>query len=283
MKIVLAALFISLFCNDSLYCQTNCDTLTFVSYGSRVRGYYYYSHIRKSPTLIFTQGFMDTGDIWNVGKILSGNRINVFMFDFRGCFNSEGKQSLMNSQEDIGSAILFLKSKGMVDKYGIDTTNIIIGGYSYGGHMSMLYAVKHPENKRVISISGGDLGILGDIVNSSSEIRKQYSDIFKSIKKPAGPVDFAYDNPLEELLQNHEFFYILHQTEKLSDVDILMTGGLDDSVVDMEHYILPLYRKLKKNKSLKIKCLIFQTGHSYKKASITLVEDIANWINKLKH
>ncbi|MEQ8518006.1 MAG: alpha/beta fold hydrolase [Cytophagales bacterium] len=266
--------------NNILLSQTKCDTLTFESEGSKLVGYFYASKKSDSPTLLFTQGFMDSGDIWSIGKTLSNNGINIFQFDFRGCHNSEGKQGLVNSQEDIEAALDFLMSNEMKEKYDIDASKIILGGYSYGGHMSMIYAINHQEIKRVISISGGDLGIFGDLVKSNPNLRKGYSDFFQTIKKPDGPVDFEFDDPIQELIDNQEYFYILKQVDSLSNVDVFLTGGLDDNVVNIEDYILPLYRALKKNKSVKVECNVYQSGHSYKGVSDKLLTDIENWIKK---
>lgn len=266
--------------NNTLLSQTKVDTLAFNSKGSNLIGYFYASEKSDSPTLLFSQGFMDSGDIWNIGETLSNNGINVFQFDFRGCHKSDGKQGLMNSQEDIEAALIFLNSPEMVVKYGIDKEKIIVGGYSYGGHMSLLYAINHPEIKRVISISGGDLGIFGDLVKSNPNLRKGYSNFFQSIKKPNGPVDFEFDDPIQELIDNQEYFYILKQVDSLSNVEILLTGGLDDNVVSMEDYILPLYRKLKQNKTVNVEAQVYQTGHSYKSVSKELLTDIENWIKK---
>ena len=266
--------------NNILLSQTKCDTLTFESKGSKLVGYFYASKKSDSPTLLFTQGFMDSGDIWSIGKTLSDKGINVFQFDFRGCHKSDGKQGLMNSQEDIEAALIFLNSPEMVMKYSIDKEKIIVGGYSYGGHMSLLYAINHPEIKRVLSISGGDLGIFGDLVKSNPNLRKGYSDFFQSIKKPNGPVDFEFDDPIQELIDNQEYFYILKQVDSLSNVDIFLTGGFDDNVVSMEDYILPLYRKLKMNKSISVEAKVYQTGHSYKSVTEELLTDIENWIIK---
>lgn len=272
-------LFLSLlFFNNINYGQPTCDTLIFDSHGYRVAGYFYSSDYPNSPSLIFTQGFMETGDLWGIGKSLSAKGINVFMFDFRGCFQSEGKQGLMNSQEDIGAALDFLTSDPMAETYLIDTSNIIIGGYSYGGHMSLLYAIHHPEVRKVLSISGGDLGIFGELIQASPDLRKGYTNFFQSIKKPNGPVEFQYNDPIQELVDHQDYFYILEQSQKLSNVDILIVGGLDDSVVSLEDYMLPLYRKLKQNTGQKVKFKVYQTGHSYQNVTLDLLEDIELWI-----
>ena len=267
----------------SISLSQECDTLRFDSDGSQVIGYFYSVNLPGSPTLIFTQGFMGTGDIWGIGKTLSSQGINVFMFDFRGCFESEGKQGLMHSQADIGAALSFIRSGGISTKYKIDPTKIILGGYSFGGHMSMLYAIHHPGINRVISISGGDLGILAEQARTHPDIRNDYTGFFQSIRRPKGPVDFKYDDPMKELLDNQAFFSICDQSERLSGTDILMTGGLDDQVVSMEEYLLPLYRKLKKNKGQNLQFIVYQTNHSYKNVSDELLKDMSNWIKMNKH
>lgn len=278
MKKFLLLFTVYIFYSNFLFGQSKCDTLIFQSNGSAIRGYFYASSQVDSPTLIFTQAFFATGDIWNIGKTLSAKGINVFMFDFRGCFKSEGRQGLLNSQEDIKAAIEFLKSKLMTRNYDIDTSDIIIGGYSYGGHMSMLYAVHHPEIKRVLSISGGDLGILADIIKADSTLLTEYSDFFRSIRKPNGPVEFEYSSPIDELTKNQDYFYILKQVKRLANTDILMTGGLDDKTVSLEKMVLPLYRALKKNENQKVKCIIYQTNHSYKDVTSKLLQDIIEWV-----
>jgi uncharacterized protein len=262
------------------FSQTDCDTLTFDSAGSQIVGYFYAANAPGSPTLVFTQGFMETGDIWAIGKTLSHQGINVLMFDFRGCFRSEGKQGLIHSQEDIGAAISFLSSKQMTDEYHIDATKIVLGGHSYGGHMSMVYAIHHPEIRRVITISGGDLGILAELLQTNPDLRKTYADLFQSIKRPKGPILFEYEDPIEELMEKQSFFSIFAQTEKLSHTDILMTGGLDDQVVSIEDYLLPLYRRIRANKGQKIVFKIYQTNHSYRNVSSELLEDVITWINR---
>ena len=98
--------------------------------------------------------------------------------------------------------------KAFVRNGGYRVFRAFLGGYSYGGHMSMIYAINHQEIKRVISISGGDLGIFGDLVKSNPNLRKGYSDFFQTIKKPDGPVDFEFDDPIQELIDNQEYFYL---------------------------------------------------------------------------
>lgn len=278
MKSIILFVLITL-CFENRVCQAQQDTLLFNSEESKVQGFFYNSNIPKAPTLIFMQAFSETGDIWNIGTTLAQNGINVFMFDFRGCFKSGGMLGLMNSQQDISAALEFLYSKEIIRNYNIDTSNIILGGYSYGGHMSMLYAVYHSEVNKVISISGGDLGILVDILKADTSLFNGYSDFFESIKKPEGPVKFEYDKPLNELMENQDYFYILKHIQGLKNTNVFMSGGLDDQTVSLEKMVLPLYRALMKN-NVKVKCNVYQTDHSYSNVRSKILYDMINWIKR---
>ncbi|MCA9748611.1 MAG: alpha/beta fold hydrolase [Romboutsia sp.] len=264
---------------QQLHGSAKCDTVYFKSEDAILTGYFFSSEIDYSPTLIFLQGFMETGDIWNLGKTLSNNGINVFMFDFRGCFGSTGKQGLLNSQKDIDGAFNFLKSKEFSNLYKIDSSNIILGGYSYGGHMAMLYSIYHSKIKRIISIAGGDLGIFASLLIERPELWNSYFNFFNSIKKPIGPVEFVYDNPIDELLENQSYFSICNNATFLQRTDILLIAGLDDQTVLLEKQIIPIYRELKKNKHQKVKIIIYETDHSFKDVSNRMMEELKNWIN----
>ncbi|MBP8726574.1 MAG: alpha/beta fold hydrolase [Saprospiraceae bacterium] len=254
------------------------DTLKFSSGGSTLTGYFFDSHRPGSPTLLFTQGFMDSGDVWGIGKTLSANGINVFTFDFRGCHKSGGLQSLANSQEDLDAALITLKSKELINRYGIDTHKIVLGGYSYGGHMSVLCCIRHPEVKRVVSISGGDLGILANSMAANSELKKKYTAFFQSIQKPAGPVDFLFDDPVRELMEQHVRFDLCRQAHRLAGKDVFLTGGMDDLTVSLEEHIIPVYRRFSKIENIKLTCKIYSCDHSYRNVSTELMNDIAIWI-----
>jgi pimeloyl-ACP methyl ester carboxylesterase len=260
--------------------RRDCDRLVFDSHGSTLVGCFYAADAPHPHTLVFTQAFFANGDPWGIGKALSQRGVNVFTFEFRGCFESEGKQGLRNSQEDIGSALAFLSSSEMRAKYHVDPARMVLGGHSYGGHMSMLYAVHHPEVGRVISISGGDLGVLARQVRADPDLRKGYSDFFRSIGRPDGPVDFAYEDPMQELLDAQPYFSIADQAGSLSDTDVLMTGGLDDREVSLEDHMLPLYRKLRANHGQgRVRFIVYQTDHSYENVSDRLIADVAAWID----
>ena len=56
-------------------------------------------------------------------------------------------------------------SKSTIQMFEVDTTDIILLGYSYGGGMALLGSAYDNRIKRVISIAGGDLSIRAKELN----------------------------------------------------------------------------------------------------------------------
>lgn len=72
-----------------------------------------------------------------IGKQLSLSGINAVTFNYSGTLKSEGKTNHQNSESDIAAAYKFIHSPGNIRMFKIDTSRIILGGWSYGGGMAM--------------------------------------------------------------------------------------------------------------------------------------------------
>lgn len=269
---------------DVSYSQlTYFDTLEIDGHGHTLKGYFFKARSgTKSPTVLFLQGLPgEIGDELDLGKHLSGAGINFFTFNYSGIFASGGKHSLANTIKDINSALAFLTSDKIVRKYQIDTTAIILGGYSFGGGMALTYLQHHPSLSRVFSIAGTDHGQFAHEVTTDSTYMKMMVNYFdKYLKAPAGPIKFVYEKPIDELLRNPDFYHIKLLAAKLSGVDVYLVGALDDRNVTMENHLLPLYRELKKNKGQEVSFRIYQTNHSFRNALSELSQDLIRWIKK---
>jgi dienelactone hydrolase len=115
------------------------------------------------PVVILLQGSPgNTIDVLGLGKLLSMSGINAMTFNYSGSHQSTGTFSFPNCQADIEATLQFLHRPGIIRKFRIDTSAIILAGYSFGGGMATAYAIRHKEIKRLISIAGVDWGIYFD-------------------------------------------------------------------------------------------------------------------------
>ena len=67
-----------------------------------------------------------------LGLELSNNGINVVRFNYRGLWGTDGIFTMGNNLEELESVIKFLLLPNSVESFNIDTSRIIIGGYSNG-------------------------------------------------------------------------------------------------------------------------------------------------------
>ena len=261
--------------------QLSPDPLTYLVEGSKVKGYFFSSGQANAPTLFFTHGFTDSGNKWKIGTALSSSGINVFIIDFRGCYESEGKYSLFNAQKDIHEGLVYLKSSRVRNKYQIDTVNIILGGYSFGGGMVLTYALHHPNVEKVFTIAGLDVGRFSDELTQDYYLANMYAAIFDTVKKPFGPIDFKYEEPLMELFNDAEYFKVMDAEVKMQASKILLIAGREDKTVDYYQHSIPLYKHLKKSDSA-VNLNVYSSGHSFEKVSNQVLTDIISWIKQIE-
>jgi dipeptidyl aminopeptidase/acylaminoacyl peptidase len=231
------------------------------------------------PTILLLPGFPgNEDDVLGLGEELSQNGLNILTFNYRGTYHSEGEYSLKNTQEDIQAAFDFLQDELTVQKYKVDLDRLVLGGWSYGGGMGLIYAANHPEIKQIFSIAGTDHGEFAREYQRNKVFSNMIDEIFDKLKFPQGPVRFSGKPAIRELVQNPDRYDLLSQVSKLAGRDILLIGGWNDPNVVLEHHILPLFRALKREGADKVSIIAFQDGHAFKKNRSELAHAILSWI-----
>lgn len=238
------------------------------------------------PTVVLLPGFPgNENDVIGLGDRLSQLGVNVLMFNYSGTHKSQGLWGFNHVQSDITAALQFLRILPNMTTFGIDTTNIVLGGYSYGGGMAMSYAIDHPEIDKVISIAGNDWG-------EHFEEYVKNRDLKTSLD---GMVDWAVSSGLvrpaegelpKEFLANgtaglDSSLYIKRNAGRLAQKNILLIGAWNDSSVEIETYILPLYRALQAENAQQVRIIAYQDDHSFSHSRDAMANAINNWVKVL--
>jgi pimeloyl-ACP methyl ester carboxylesterase len=206
-------------------------------------------------TVILLQGFPGGEmDVLGVGKKLSEVGINALTFNYSGTHHSEGEINFDNSQKDIQAVFEFIHQSENIQKYKIDTTRIILGGYSYGGGMALTYAANHPEIKEVFSIAGNDHGAFMKEYNRNPEMQKEIDQMFDELKTQKEVVRFGPGGIVKEIaemkiIELNPTYDLRYCVPLLVQKRILLIAGWDDHSVSIENIVLPLYSELKKEKA----------------------------------
>lgn len=266
--------------NYSLYSQSNPIDINLISNGNKLNANIYLATDDfPHPTLIFLRGYPGSeGDQLGLGEKLSSLGINVLLFNYQGTWSSEGEYSFESSMKDAGIAIKFVKSRENIEKFNIDTTNIILGGYSYGGGIALNAAIYNPEITRVFSIAGADESVFGRKMLADTNYRTAREHMLFESFYPNGPIKGDFQAVVTFWLSNLDRYDLVLNADHLKDKDILLIGGWNDTGVALEEHILPLYRKLQDLNANQIEIKAFNTNHSFQNVREELTETICHWI-----
>jgi dienelactone hydrolase len=212
---------------------------------------------------------------------LQKSGINILVFNYQGTFDSEGQFNFENCQNDIGVAISFLKIKNNIRQFAIDTSRIIICGYSIGGSIALTAAIHNPEIKNIISIaSGNDLAIYLKKMAMYPAYRNGFEQRIVSQYSPKGPIkgDSIYlHGYLDTIIPEVDNYDLVKNAAKLRERKILFLVGWQDTDIQMEEYIIPLYRQLESQNPEKVHIKAFETDHTFGNVRNELANSIVEW------
>lgn len=272
-----------LFCSISYLFGQNSPfpvPITFSVEQSVLQGKFYAASGEGSfQTVLLMHGFPgNENDVLGLCRKLAESGINGFTFNVRGTHQSEGEFSFQNSLVDMYFALAFLHQNEVVERFDIDTTRIIIGGHSFGGGISLIYAANHPRIKRVISIAGTDHATLTRKYQQEEKFRQMLDSQLAELNKPKSAVRFKKFPVMEELIENINTYDLRRNAPNLKDKKILLIGGWDDRSVTIEDHLLPFYRTLKKQDNDNVRFIAYQTNHSFENVRDQLARDVISWI-----
>lgn len=253
--------------------------------GVLLKGKYYMSEGSGNfPTVILLHGFPGNEiDVLGLGDQLSEVGINTLTFNYSGTHHSEGEFNFENTQKDIGAVFEFIHQSQNILKFKIDTTRIILGGYSYGGGMAFTYAANHPEIREVFSIAGNDHGAFMEEYKRNSEMQKEIDKMFEDLKARTETVRFGPGGTAKgiaemKVIESNPTYDLRNCAKLLVQKKLLLIAGWDDKNVSVEKIVLPLYRELKKEKAQNVKIVAVHDNHSFGNSREELAEAIIKWI-----
>lgn len=263
--------------------QVDFFPLSFKNEGLNISGIFFKAAVEKpAPTAILIQGYPGRdGDIKGIGGFLKNEGINTYVFNYRGTWKSEGVFSTHNAVSDVIKSVEFLKLPDISDKYNIDTTNIVLMGYSWGGGIVLISGKSCPSVKKIISIGTTDLKIISDKIETDTTYKKLHLGLLDKYSDSQVIRSLMNGEETHRWLAEHKKELDLTKTvDALFDKKILFIGGWNDEQVLVEEHIIPLYRSFKKKNLSNIKLVIFDSDHSFNNVLLELHQSILDWLKK---
>ncbi len=263
--------------------ERNPIEIQFTDNGNQMHGWFYKA-FGNGPfsTVILLHGSVGRdGDIFDLGENLSIEGFNVMTFNYPGAWKSEGVRTDESALKSVQSAINFAKLASSIHSFRVDTSDIILIGYSYGGGMALLGSVISPSIEKVITIAGGDLSVTADQLENNPDARNYFE----------GMVDGILSNPfmargtsgkeyVELLLKDRDKYNLKGYSEQLAKKKLLLLVGWLDHTKRIENDMLPLYRELQSKGAKNVRIKAFETDHSFSNVETELCETIINWLRE---
>jgi esterase/lipase len=250
--------------------------------GNKLDARFWQADKQISPqTVILLHGFPGSvSSPYGLAEKLNKNGINVLLFNYEGSFDSEGVFTWENCLADIGAAISFLKDKKTIEQFAIDTSTITVCGTSLGASFALSAAVHNSEINRVIAVVGGnDLSVYLQNMKKDPAYRAAFE---KRVAKSAasgvrGDAAYAH-NYFEQIIPRYDYFDLIKNADTLAKRQIFFIAAWLDTLVPMEEFIIPTYRRLKKLNPDRVSITAFETDHSFTNARDDLANAITKWI-----
>jgi pimeloyl-ACP methyl ester carboxylesterase len=286
MKTIPIQILTMLFVAFSLTARTVPVKIDLISNGNKLDAKFYaVERGVPSPTVILLHGVPgNDNNPLGLAERLSKSGINILVFNYQGTFDSEGLFNFNNCWNDIGVALDFLKQKKNIRQFSIDTSRIIICGYSLGGSLALTAAVYNPEIKNIIAIAGGtDQSVYLKKMAADPFYRTKFEQRLAGICVPKGPIkgdSIYFHHYFNRVIPDVDNYDLVKNADKLKNREILFIAGWLDITIPMEEYIIPVYRQLKNLNAQNVYIKALETDHSFGNVMDELTNSIADWIKR---
>jgi uncharacterized protein len=233
----------------------------------------------KAPSVILLHGFPgNQSSPLGLAEKLNSAGFNILVFNYQGSFFSEGNFSFDNSIDNVNTAFNFLTDPENQTKYKIDTSKIVVCGYSFGGTIAIESAMYNDKIRYLISIGNDDHSVSIKKATTDLEFRENYRKSVGGSFEPSGPFRGDLKALMDYNIQNVDRYDLVKNSEKLKSKKILFIVGWQDNTSLIEINTLPLYRKLMQINKLNTSIKGFESDHRFYNVIDELTKTIIDWI-----
>jgi hypothetical protein len=233
----------------------------------------------KVPTVILLHGFPgNQSSPLGLAEKLNTAGFNILVFNYQGSYQSEGNFSFDNCIDNVSAAFNFLADPGNQAQFNIDTSKIVVCGYSFGGTIAIESGMYNDKISNIISIANDDHSVSLRKAAADTAYRKGYAQFIAKSFEPAGPFRGDLKAQMELYLQNIDRYDLVKNAEKLKTKKVLFIVGWHDKTSFLEVNTLPLYRKLQQLNAESISIKGFESDHRFNNVIDDLADTITEWI-----
>jgi pimeloyl-ACP methyl ester carboxylesterase len=249
------------------------EELSFVSHGSRVNALMYTAQgAGPHPTVILLHGYPGVERNLDLAQAIRRAGIDVLYFNYRGSWGSQGTFSFANAQEDVQSAVAFVRTPDVALRLRIDPTRVALVGHSMGGWLAFLGAAADPSIKCVGGIEAIDMTYIRGERTPSRRTDSAFIAYADTLTAPGGPLRASSDSLLASLHRNAEAWTLPHHAAELSGRTILLL----DNNRNPGH--ARFAASLRQARATHFTEEVWNTDHTFSDRRIALAHRVVDWL-----
>jgi dipeptidyl aminopeptidase/acylaminoacyl peptidase len=233
------------------------------------------------PTILLLQGGQSGGmDSLQIGANLVESGVNSLTIHYRGAYLSEGLHTFKGIFKDVDYIFSLLHTEEFQKKYNIDSSKIIIGGYSFGSGVSFTAAANNPQIKYVFGVGFLDFSQISKMLANDPQQAEEWFESAAKREAPEGPVRGGVE-ALRYWIKNPDMGDLKKLAPRFKGKKLLLIDGWEDPGPGAENHLVPFYRALKKAGVEDVKILMYHADHSFRNVRKQLAGDILKWISEI--
>jgi len=228
------------------------------------------------PTMVLLHGFPGNEQNLDLAQAVRRAGWNVLTLHYRGSWGSPGVFSLSHVLEDADAAVAFVHQPDIVEKFGIDTRRIVLGGHSMGGFATAGHARHDPALQGVVLIDAWNVGATGDELAKipkaqlPREALKHFDDLGNSLHG-ATAASVAAETIAHRVEWNYQSW-----SPQLTHVPLLVIGasrGIGAENAKLAEGVAAAGGK--------VTAVTFDSDHSFQDQRIALAAEVVDWLQTL--
>ena len=225
------------------------------------------------PTVILLHGYPGVERNLDLAQAMRRAGINVLYFNYRGSWGSSGTFSFANAQEDVLSAIGYLRTPDVALRLRIDPTRIALVGHSMGGWLAFLGAATDPTIACVGGIEASDMTYIRGEPTPSRRTDSAFIVYANTLTAPGGPLHASSDSLLASLRANSETWTLPHHAAELSGRTILLLDNNRNA--GHARFVVSLKQAGAKHLTEEV----WTTDHTFSDRRIALAHRVLDWLH----
>jgi len=250
------------------------EELSFTGGGARLNGFMYVAQgAGPHPTVILLHGYPGVERNLDLAQAIRRAGMNVLFFDYRGSWGSGGTFSFSNAQEDVASAIRYVRSPEAVRRLRGDPRRIALVGHSMGGWLAFLGAAADPSIVCVGGIEAADMTHISGLLKPSLHADSAFVLYANFLTAPGGPLRASGDSLIASLKANAAEWTLPHHAAELSQRTMLLLDNAHNAAHES------VVTALRQAGARHLTEAVWKTDHNFSDRRIELAHVVIGWLH----